>query len=150
MEKEQYPSVIRLMFLEGKSPSEIKEHLDPVYGDSAPAMAAIKNWFNELQRGRTSVFDESRASVPKTATTEDNMRKIQDLVLTDRRRKIRAIAEAVGISKGCMSHILHEILCMRNLSARWVPRLLTPDNKRNCETTSKQEFLHHFMTAGET
>jgi len=27
---------------------------------------------------------------------------------------------------------------MRKMSARWVPRLLTPDNKRNRETTSEQ------------
>jgi len=33
MEKEQYRSVIRFLFLEGKSRSEIKERLDAVYGD---------------------------------------------------------------------------------------------------------------------
>lgn len=51
-----------------------------------------------------------------------------------RRLKERKIAEAVGISKD----ILHEILGMRKLQERWVPRLLTPDNKRSCETTSEQ------------
>jgi hypothetical protein len=42
MEKEQYRSVIRFLFLEGKSRSEIKERL-----------ALCKNEFNEFQRGRT-------------------------------------------------------------------------------------------------
>ncbi|XP_029176368.1 epidermal retinol dehydrogenase 2-like [Nylanderia fulva] len=65
------------------------------------------------------------------ATTEDNVTKIHDLVLADRRLKVREIAETVGISKDRVGHILHEILGMRKLSARWVPRLLTPDNKRN-------------------
>ena len=60
MEKEQYRSVIRFLFLEGKSRSEIKERLDAVYGDSSPSMATVKNWFNEFQRGRTSVFNEPR------------------------------------------------------------------------------------------
>jgi len=50
MEKEQYRSVIRLLFLEGKSRSEFKEHLDTVCGESSPSMATIKNWFNEFQR----------------------------------------------------------------------------------------------------
>jgi len=59
-----------------------------------------------------------------------------------------------------VGHILHEILGMRNLSARCVPRLLTPDNKRNRETTSKQcltlfkrnpkEFLRRFETVDGT
>src|ERR1700755_1274779 len=49
---------------------------------------------------------------------------------------------------------------MRKLSARWLPRLLTPDNKRNRETTSEQcltlfkrnpkEFLRRFVTVDET
>jgi len=64
--------------------------------------------------------------------------KIHDLVLADRRLKIREKAKTVGMSKDCVGHILHEILGMRKLSARWVPRLLTPDNKRNRETTSDQ------------
>ncbi|XP_043259031.1 uncharacterized protein LOC122401139 [Colletes gigas] len=123
-------------------------------------MATVKNWFNEFQRGRTSVFDDPRPGAPKTATTEDNVKKIHDLVLADRRLKVREIAETVGISKDCVGHILHEILGMRKLSARWVPRLLTPDNKRNRETTSEQclmlfrrnpkEFLRRFVTVDET
>jgi len=60
-------------------------------------MATVKNWFNEFQRGRTSVFDEPRPDAPKTATTEDNVTKIHDLVLADRRMKIREIAETVGM-----------------------------------------------------
>jgi len=64
------------------------------------------------------------------------------------------------MSKDRVDHILHEVLGMRKLSARWVPRLLTPDNKRNRENTSEQcltlfkrnpkEFLRHFVTVDET
>jgi len=131
MEKEQYRSAIRLLFLEGKSRREVKERLDAVYGDSSPSMATVKNWFNEFQRGRTSVFDDPRPGAPKTATTEDTVTKIHDLVLADRQLKIREIADTVGMSKDRVGHILHEVLGMRKLSARWVPRLLTADNKRN-------------------
>ena len=73
---------------------------------------------------------------------------------------VREIAETVGISKDRVGHILHEILCMRKLSGRWVPRLLTLDEKHNHETTSDQcltlfkrnpkEFLRRFVTVNET
>ena len=66
-----------------------------VYSDSSPSIATVKNWLNEFQRGRTSVFDEPRPGAPKTATTEDNVNKIHDLVLADRRLKVREIAETV-------------------------------------------------------
>ena len=54
MEKQRYRSMIRFLFLEGKSRSEIKERLDAAYGDSSPSMAIVKYWFNEFQRGRMS------------------------------------------------------------------------------------------------
>jgi len=82
--------------------------------------------------------------------------KVHDLVLADRRLKIREIAETVGMSIYRVGHILHETLGMKKLSARWVPRLLSPDNKHNRETTSEQcltlfkrnpkEFLRRFVT----
>ena len=89
MEQEEYRSVIRFLFLEGQSRSEIKEGLDTVYSDSSPSMATVKSWFNEFQGGRTSLFDEPRSCFPKTATTEDNVNKIHDLVLADRQLKMR-------------------------------------------------------------
>ncbi|GFQ75126.1 uncharacterized protein FLJ37770 [Trichonephila clavata] len=70
MEKKQYRLVIRFLFLEGKSRSEIKERLDAAYGDASPSMVTVKNWFNEFQRGRSSVFDEPCPGAPKTSTTE--------------------------------------------------------------------------------
>ncbi len=67
--------MIRFLFLEGKSRSEIKERLDAVYGDCSSSIVTVKNWFNEFQRGCTLVFDEPRPDAPKTATTEDNVKK---------------------------------------------------------------------------
>jgi len=73
-------------------------------------MATVKNWFNEFQRGCSSVFDEPRPGAPKTVTMEDNVTQIHDLVLADRRLKLCKIAETVGMSKDRVGHILHEIL----------------------------------------
>ena len=43
-------------------------------------------------------FYEPRTGAPKSATTEDNVKKIHDLVLAGRRLKMREIAETVGIT----------------------------------------------------
>ena len=64
MEKEQYRSVIRFLFLDGKTREEIKVKLDAIYGDLSPSMTTVKYWFNEFKRGRTSVFDEERPGRP--------------------------------------------------------------------------------------
>jgi histone-lysine N-methyltransferase SETMAR len=51
------------------------------------------------------------------------------MLLDDRRMKVREIAETIGISKERVGCILHEELDMKKLCARWVPRLLTADQK---------------------
>ena len=101
----------------------------------------------------------SHAQVPRKWLNWLLDKKNHDLILADRRLNVREIAETVGISKHRMGHILDEILGIRKLSARWVPRLLTPDNKRIRETTSEQclmlfmrnpkEFLRRFVTVDE-
>jgi histone-lysine N-methyltransferase SETMAR len=60
------------------------------------------------------------------------------MVLDDQRMKEHEIAETIGISKEGVGCILHEELRMKKLCARWVPRLLTVDQKRTCMKISEQ------------
>jgi len=60
------------------------------------------------------------------------------MLLDDRRMKVREIAETIGISKESVGYILHEELDMKKLCARWVPRLLTADQKRTRMEISEQ------------
>lgn len=160
MEKEQYRSVIRFLFLDGKTCEEIKAKLDAVYGDPSPSMTTVRYWFNEFKRGRTSVFDEERPGRPADVVTEEIVEKVHDMILADRRTKVREVAEAVGVSYGTAINILHDKLSVRKVSARWVPRLLTVDNKRIRLSMSKQcldlfkrnsqEFLRRVVTVDET
>ena len=56
---------------------------------------------------------------------------VHQTVMADRRLTVKDIAEACGISSERVHKILHqELENMRKLSARWVPRLLTIDQKR--------------------
>ena len=152
--------MIRFLFLDGKTCEEIKVKLHAVYKDHALSMTTIRYWFNEFKRGRTSVFDEERPGRPIEVSTEDMVNKIHDVVLADRRVKIREIADIVNISIERVQNILHEKLGMKKLSARWVPRLLTVEQKRNRMTTSEhcldmfkrnpKEFLRRFVTVDET
>jgi histone-lysine N-methyltransferase SETMAR len=63
---------------------------------------------------------------------------MHDMVLDDRRMKVREIAGTKGISKGRVRCILHEDLSMRKICARWLPRLLTADQKRTRMKISEQ------------
>lgn len=61
----------------------------------------------------------------KTATTDDNIGEVHQFMLDNHRIKVREIAEAVNISK---ESVLYQILGIRKLATRCVPRLLTPDH----------------------
>lgn len=120
----------------------------------------IEKWFTEFRCGRSSTSDAPRSGRPKDAQTPEIIDKIHAIVLADRRLKINEIADMVNISGERVHNILHEHLGMRKLSAQWVPRLLTVDNKRNRVTTSEQclklfqrnpnEFMRRYVTVDET
>jgi len=65
------------------------------------------------------------------------------MVLDDRQMKVPEIAETIGISKERVGYILHEDLDTKKLCARWVPRLLTENQKRIRMKISEQ-CLEHF------
>ncbi|GBP32815.1 Histone-lysine N-methyltransferase SETMAR [Eumeta japonica] len=147
MEKSEFRVLIKHYFYVKKTITETKEKLDKYYGDSAPSISMVKKWFTEFYCGRTSTSDAEHSGRPKEVITPQIVDKIHEMILDDRRMKVRELAHAVGISTERVHHILHEYLDMRKLSARWVPRLLTLDHKRNRVTTS---ILRRFVTMDET
>ena len=54
-------------------------------------------------------------------------KKVWDLVYSDRRIQVEEIAQALGISHGSVSTILHDRLGMRKLTARWIPKSLSDE-----------------------
>ena len=52
------------------------------------------------------------------------------MVFADRKLKLREIADTLKISEGSLFAILYKHLSMRKLCSKWVPRLLTVDQKQ--------------------
>lgn len=55
-----------------------------------------------------SVFGNPRPRVPETAMMDENVTKIEDLVLANRRLKVSEKAKTVDNRKNRVAHILHE------------------------------------------
>ena len=106
-------------------------------GKDAPSYATVKRWVAEFKRGRQSHEDEPHHGRPVTVATPEMVSKVHDIIMTDRRVTERYIASTVGISQKRVHFILTEDLEMRKLSARWVPRLLTLDQKHTRRTLSR-------------
>ena len=93
-----------------------------------------------FQKGRTSVDDDPRSGQPSTSKTDDNVAKVREVIRSDRRLTVREVAEEVSISKTVCHEILTENLGMHRIAAKFVPRLLTDDQKQNRLDVS-QELL---------
>ena len=91
--------------------------------------------------------------VPKEAITDENVEIVHSLVMPD-------IASESGISFWAVQSILTDILGMSKVSAKWVPRMLTEDQKRSRIDISRyllslyeddpEEFMDLVMTQDET
>ena len=124
MEKSEFRVVIKHYYLKGKTSKETKGSHDNQYGESAPPDYMVKYWIAEFKRGRTSIQDGPRSGRPKSAITPEIIAKVHDMVLDDRRVKVREIDNAIGISNDRVHFILQQELHMKKLSARWMPNLL--------------------------
>ncbi|UYV72056.1 hypothetical protein LAZ67_9001697, partial [Cordylochernes scorpioides] len=120
------------------SPKEIYEDMMDTLREDAPSYSTVKKWVAAFILGRISTEDEHRPGRPVESVTQENIDKIHDLVMLDRRMTVRQIEETLGILKATVDRIMREHLGLRMLSARWVPKLLTPDQKARMPGHRKQ------------
>jgi len=67
---------------------------------------------------------------------------VEQMVMEDRRLTVKQIAANAGISTGSVDTILNDDLIMQKVSARWLPRMLTDENKAS-RVTMCQAMLSH-------
>ena len=96
---------------------KLRKKYEGVSINNQPIPFWVKFWVGELKRGRTSLEDEARSGRHMDATDEEMCEKIRDLVYSDRRIQVEEIAQALGISHGSVSTILHDRLGTRKLTA---------------------------------
>jgi len=84
----QYRAFIKLFVKEGLTPNEIHLKFIIVYGYSSSSFSTIKEWDAEFKRGRTGLENDPREGRPKSATTQEIIEQVQNMVLDERRMKL--------------------------------------------------------------
>ena len=67
--------------------------------------------------------------MPSTSHTEETVARVREIIRAHRRPTIREVAEEVRIVFGTWQKILNEDLRMRRVIAKFMPRLLTAEQK---------------------
>ena len=81
-------------------------------------------WYNRFKQGRENVNDDARSKPASTSTTDENIDAVKEMFLDNRRITIREIAGDVGISFGTCQAIFMDVLGMKRVATKIVPKLL--------------------------
>lgn len=80
------------------------------------------SWHREFKEGREDVNDLPRAGRPSTSTTDNNIVAVKNIVMENRSIGIRKVAALLDISYGSAEHILADVLGMKRVAGRLVPK----------------------------
>lgn len=127
---EHFRAIIFHNFRRGLSRKECIDELNSLYGDEAPSYSTVKNWYNEFNRGRSSLQDEFREGRPKSVVVPQNIDAVRELIMQDRHMTYREIEASLGISMTSINKILHDHLAVKKICSRWIPHNLTNAQKK--------------------
>lgn len=144
LNREHYRAMIFYDYQSGLSASDSLNRLSTAFPDSAPSRTTVYEWYSEFRNGRVSLKDSARVGRPMEATNEENVEAIRGILSVDSRVTIEYLSDQLGISTGSVHNILHDKLKMRRISARWVPHLLSQDQK-NRRVTWCEEMLFRYQ-----
>jgi transposase len=95
-------AVIRFLNAKQKSPKEIHKEVVEVYGENVISRKQVSEWCNQFKEGRTSLPDAERAGRPTNACNAVSERRDEQLLLADRRIKVKEIAYTLSEKKSCL------------------------------------------------
>jgi len=105
------------------------EMVSSAYGETAVKKTVIYKWYNRFQEGRENIGDDARSGRPASKTSS-HVAAVKELLDKDRRITIREIVDRTDCGYGTVFKIIHDQLNMRRICARWIPKMLTDDQKR--------------------
>jgi len=112
------------------------------YRNEAMSHVRCFEWHARFKKGRTSLKDDKRSGRPSMSSTPKNVVTVQWLVHEDRWRTIKDIATIINVSYGTVQTILTCDLNMHRVAAKFVPRLLTPEQKEHHVAICQELLLH--------
>lgn len=116
-------------------------------------------WHKMFQEGREDAEDEDRSGRPSTSHSDQNVKKVRNMLNSDRRLSVRMLADECNIPKSTVHRIVTEDLGMRKICAKMVPKVLSDEQKAARATISRDlleqcesdpNFLDNVIMGDET
>ncbi len=143
-------SVIKFLSAQGATPIQCWRQLQAVYGPQrALGKTQTRAWHQTFREGDldTSNKDKPRSGRGRSGRSQQNIAAVQAQVNQDRHQSVREIATETGISRSTVQRVLRKDLHLRHTSAKFVPRILTQEQK-DFRVRICQEHLDRFNQEG--
>jgi len=103
--------------------------LQAAFGESCLSQSKTIEWYSQFKSGRRSFEDDHRSGRLSTSHTKETVACVREIIHADQRLTIREVAEEVRVAFGTCQKILTEDLQMWRVAAKFMPRLLTAEQK---------------------
>ena len=127
--KYEQRAYIKICSLLDEKPLQIHEKLVIVFHGDALSIQKVIKWARRVKEGRHGIEDQPRAGRPISSSTPEIITQIQELVGIESHLTIEEIGIILDISSGSVYSILHDTLDYKKISASWIPKLLTKEQK---------------------
>jgi len=107
------------------------------FGESTLSKKNVYKWCKLFIESREDVNDDTRLGRPSTSTTDENVEAVKKIVLENHRITIREVVEDVDISVGSCHAIFSDVLGMKRVAPKFVPKLLHFDQKNRRDLLAK-------------
>ena len=125
---------LKFCFKLGKSAKEAYSMLKEVYKGTCLTERTVFRWYVNFKSGREETKDSERTGRPTTVKTPENVEKVKQMILVDRRMSVRIIADKLEINK-TVYEILTQNLQKKKKCSRIVPKIL--DDQKLAITVSQ-------------
>ena len=147
--------MIKFCYVSGMTPLNTLKQVKQVERHRNVSRALVYKLFSRFREGKPAQEPMGRPPLKNMG----NVTKVESAVSDDRRHTVRDLAELTSCGKSTVHRILKTDLKMSKASARWVPRLLSEDEKlqrvsdsqkfiRKCDRD--RNFLNKIITTDET
>ncbi|UYV82734.1 hypothetical protein LAZ67_22000693, partial [Cordylochernes scorpioides] len=143
----------------GANATETYELIKEAFGDAALSRSRTFEWFSSFQKGWEKVNDDQHTGRPRSLRWEENKLKIKELIKFNRRISIKDLSSETGLSVRLCHQIATKDLDMIRTSSKFVPRILTEEQKEVrmdvCKnmvemTRTDPEWMQKIITGDET
>ena len=134
----------------GCSLKKLMTEISTAFGPSCVSYDTVWRWKKKFESRVESIKNAPKSGRPKSESRKEIVSKIKEIIEGDARFTVRDIARKVGISLSTVHLILKKHLKVRKISARWVPHLLTDEQKRQRVKVAKKSCFKCFQNMTES